>query len=258
MSNSAAQSTLIINADDFGLSERDNQAILASFEQSVITSATLMANMPFFVQACQLAKTHKIDKQLGLHFNLTYGKPLSRDISLIDCICNSDGEFDFNIPRHSLFLSKNITAAIYQELEQQWQACLANGITPTHIDSHQHVHNLMPVARVVAAFARKKAVPVRLARNIGKNISALKSVFKFFLNWQITRQAKTSVRYTCTPRDLLDGLKPVGVIEIICHPKRLADGRLGDDYLPDDIALHDVIAAAYPTAAKISYGELSQ
>ncbi len=92
MSNSAAQSTLIINADDFGLSERDNQAILASFEQSVITSATLMANMPFFAQACQLAKTQKIDKQLGLHFNLTYGKPLSRDISLIDCICNSDGE----------------------------------------------------------------------------------------------------------------------------------------------------------------------
>jgi hypothetical protein len=57
---------------------------------------------------------------------------------------------------------------------------------------------------------------------------------------------------------LLDGLKPVGVIEIICHPKRLADGRLGDDYLPDDIALQDVIAAAYPAAAKISYGELSQ
>lgn len=258
MSNFSRNSTLIINADDFGLSNEVNEIILAAFTQSVITSATLMANMPFFVQACQLAKTHKIDQQLGLHFNLTYGKPLSREILLIQNICNRNGEFDFNIPRHSLFLSKKITTAIYQELEQQWQACLANGITPTHIDSHQHVHNLMPIARVVAAFAKGKGVPVRLARNIGQNITPLKSVFKRLLNWQIKRQAKTTVRYTCTPRDLLDGLRPAGVIEIICHPMWLADGRLGDDYLPDNVAVHDVIAAAYPTAAKISYGELSQ
>ncbi len=46
-----------------------------------------------------------------------------------------------------------------------------------------------------------------------------------------------------------------GVIEIICHPKKLADGRLGDDYLPDDVALIDVVNAAYPNAKKVSYSD---
>lgn len=246
-------SILIINADDFGLTDRNNEAILEAFEQSVITSATLMANMPFFSKACQLAKTYRIDKHLGLHFNLTYGKPLSEEVRQIQNICNDQSEFDFNIPRHSLFLPKQTTKAIYQELKLQWQACLSNGIRPTHIDSHQHVHNLIPVAQVVATFAKKKGVPVRLARNIGQNITPLKSAFKQLLNWQITRQTNSPVRYTCTPRDLLDGLKPVGTIEIICHPKRLPNGSLGDDYLPDDVVLQDVIEATYPFAKKISY-----
>ncbi len=245
---------IIINADDFGLTDRDNAAILTSFEQSVITSATLMANMPVFAQACQLAKEQQVDKHLGLHFNLTYGKPLSADIRLISNICNVNGEFDFSIARHTIFLPKATRQAIYTELECQWQACIDNGIEPSHIDSHQHVHNLLPIAKIVAKFAQQKGVSVRLARNLGKNISTVKAIFKSVLNSLITRHTQTPVRYACTPQDLLDGLNPSdGVIEIISHPRKLADGRIGDDYLPDDVALQDVIDAAYPGAQKVSY-----
>lgn len=253
MRNHQKPNIIIINADDFGLSDETNETVLASFEQSLVTSATLMANMPAFQSACQQAQEHHFAQHLGLHFNLTYGKPLTHDIRLVKNICNSQGEFEFGLPRHTLYLPKTTKQAIYQELKQQWQACLDNGIQPSHIDSHQHVHNLLPIANIVASFAKQKGVPVRLARNTGKNIGMAKAAFKSIVNARITRLSKTAVRYACTPIDLINGFKPEGIVEIICHPKRLADGRIGDDYLPANTALKDVIEAAYPNAKHISY-----
>lgn len=39
---------LIINADDFGISNDVNRAILQSFQEGLISSATIMTNMPGF------------------------------------------------------------------------------------------------------------------------------------------------------------------------------------------------------------------
>ena len=40
------------------------------------------------------------------------------------------------------------------------------------------------------------------------------------------------------PMDLLDGVAPInGTTEIICHPIKLADGSLGDAYLPHGVSL---------------------
>jgi len=43
-----------VNADDFGMSPRINHAILQAFENGLISSATIMANMPAFEDACQI------------------------------------------------------------------------------------------------------------------------------------------------------------------------------------------------------------
>jgi predicted glycoside hydrolase/deacetylase ChbG (UPF0249 family) len=37
---------IIVNADDFGMSAEVNRAIVEAFENNVISSTTLMANMP--------------------------------------------------------------------------------------------------------------------------------------------------------------------------------------------------------------------
>src|SRR5690606_39821684 len=71
---------VIINADDFGLSSEENHTIISAFEQNLISSATLMANMPGFVEACELTRQHRLQGKIGLHFNLTYGRPLSQPI----------------------------------------------------------------------------------------------------------------------------------------------------------------------------------
>jgi predicted glycoside hydrolase/deacetylase ChbG (UPF0249 family) len=46
---------LIINADDFGISPQVNKVILNDFKNGLITSTTLLANMPGFEDAVNIA-----------------------------------------------------------------------------------------------------------------------------------------------------------------------------------------------------------
>src|ERR1700742_389850 len=97
-----ALSTLIINADDFGLSSVVNRAILASMEEGLVTSTSMMANMPGFDHAIGLARVHaKLAGRIGIHLNLTQGRPLSEPI--LDCpqFCDASGEFVYR--REPLF-----------------------------------------------------------------------------------------------------------------------------------------------------------
>ena len=73
-------SQVIVNADDFGLNEHTNAVILHAFHSGLISSATAMATMPAFKAACALAQQPALRGRVGLHFNLTYGKPLSEAI----------------------------------------------------------------------------------------------------------------------------------------------------------------------------------
>lgn len=253
--NKTVSLQLILNADDFGLTEEYNNIVLKSFETGVISSATLMANMPFFSQACELAHKHGLTDRLGLHFNLTYGRPLSDSIRDQRTFCNEAGDFELCLPRHVFNLPSRAGTAVRAELESQWQACLEQGVRPTHIDSHQHVHNILPIARIVADFAGEQRVPVRLARNLGGNISWPKKLFKWLINSAIRKSAKTT-DFACTPKDVMDGLLPQGAVEIVCHPLILENGEIGDDYLPATVSLEDVIKSAYPNAQRVSYSAL--
>jgi hypothetical protein len=48
-----------------------HQAILVSFDLGLTTSATIMANMPEFADACAAISTHKFQDRIGVHLNLT-------------------------------------------------------------------------------------------------------------------------------------------------------------------------------------------
>ncbi|PYY78552.1 hypothetical protein DNK59_29350 [Pseudomonas sp. TKO26] len=247
---------VIVNADDFGLDPDYNQLTLDAFKRGVISSATLMANMPAFEDACRLSHEHGLLGRIGLHFNLTYGAPLSQGMARQPLLCNAQGQFELGLSRSALRLPKAAADAVWQELQAQWQRCLDQGLRPSHIDSHQHVHNLWPVAPIVARFAARQGVPVRLARNVGGNIGPLKRLFKSALNRRIAWLAGGSVRWVCTPRDLLEGFCPAGVVEVVAHPTRLADGDFGDDYLPPGQSLKQLLKRALPQHQRIAYSEL--
>ncbi|OLF54336.1 hypothetical protein BTN82_14200 [Pseudomonas chlororaphis] len=249
---------VIVNADDFGLDPDYNQLVLRAFQREAISSATLMANMPAFADACRLAREHGLEGRIGLHFNLTYGEPLSAPIRSQQRLCNSSGEFDLRLPRSVLRLPASAVAAVRGELEAQWQRCVDQGLRPSHIDSHQHVHNLWPIAAIVARFAAQHGVPVRLARNVGSNIGLAKRLFKSALNRRIVGLSGASVQFVCTPRDLLEGLRPAGSLEVVAHPTQLADGDFGDDYLPEGHSLDRLLRESLSGHRRIPYSQLRQ
>ena len=82
---------LIVNADDFGLTNGVNRAIIEGHARGAITSATLMANMPAFDAAVRLAKDHP-SLGVGLHFNITQGPPVA-DASRVGSLIDDGGEF---------------------------------------------------------------------------------------------------------------------------------------------------------------------
>ena len=157
---------VVVNADDFGASHQTNCAILQAFEKSLISSTTVMANMPAFEEACHLARQQHLERSVGLHLNLTQGKPLTDRIATCRTLCDGDG--CFRPPRTVLWLSANEVLALEAEIVAQVLACERQGITPTHWDSHNHIHTQFGIATVVIRMAKRFGVrAIRLDRNCG-------------------------------------------------------------------------------------------
>ena len=146
---------IIINADDFGLSDGVNEAVAQAHTEGVLTSATIMVNMP------AANKAVKIVRQLprlgvGVHLNLTEGRPVSQSTG-INLLLNGDGQFAYSPAILSLFSlgGYKIRKAIQAELEAQIQWVIDNGIKPTHLDSHKHIHTFPAMFSIVCQLARR-------------------------------------------------------------------------------------------------------
>lgn len=61
---------LIINADDFGVSHSENQAVIELLEEGAITSATVMTPCAWFPEAAQYAAEHP-NQCIGVHLTMT-------------------------------------------------------------------------------------------------------------------------------------------------------------------------------------------
>ena len=145
---------VIVNADDFGMSRQINEAILQAFETGLISSATLIANMPAFEEACQLVRQGHLQRNIGLHLNFTEGKPLTADI--VDCPRFVTRWFA-GVPVQVLRLTGNEVLALEAEIVAQMALCERQGITPTHLDSHHHMHTEWGIAPVVIRAANVTA-----------------------------------------------------------------------------------------------------
>jgi predicted glycoside hydrolase/deacetylase ChbG (UPF0249 family) len=146
---------IIINADDFGLCDGVNKAVAQAHTKGVLTSATIMTNMPAAKEAAKMAK--KMPKLgVGVHLNLLEGRPVSKD-NCIECLVDGNGRFAFSplvlsllsIGRHK------IRNAIRKELTAQIQWVIDNGLAPTHLDSHKHIHSFPALFPIVCELARR-------------------------------------------------------------------------------------------------------
>lgn len=146
---------LIINADDFGLSPGVNQGIVEAYQAGGISSTTLMVNMPGLTDAVRLARLNP-ELGVGLHFNLTYGRPVS-ERRLVPSLVQKDGCF------HPISeTSSRERREIEIELLAQWERFIASGLYPTHLDAHHHLHQVFPeVYEAMAQLAVRENIPMR-------------------------------------------------------------------------------------------------
>ncbi len=146
---------IIINADDFGLCEGVNKAVAQAHTTGVLTSATIMANMPAANEAVKIAKQLPT-LGVGVHLNLFDGQPLSK-APCIECLVGADGRFAYSPAKLSLLsmVRHKIKNAIRTEFSAQVQWLIDNGLKPTHLDSHKHIHSFPAVFPIVCNLARR-------------------------------------------------------------------------------------------------------
>jgi predicted glycoside hydrolase/deacetylase ChbG (UPF0249 family) len=126
---------LIVNGDDFGFNREITNGIIECHTKGVLTSTTLMVNMPAAEYAA--AESRKYPKlSVGIHLSLTTGRPIS-DPRKIPALVNPDGTFKDLLEIVSR--AKHFRLPVKQielEFTNQVEKFLSLGITPTHCDSH--------------------------------------------------------------------------------------------------------------------------
>jgi chitin disaccharide deacetylase len=175
---------LIVNADDFGASAGINRGILEAHQRGILTSTSLMVNMPAALEAIELSRAFP-NLGLGLHVNFT-GESEGPVVDIAD----SD--------------------ACRVELARQFDRFVAlTGRLPTHLDSHHHVHrrkNLLPSFLDLAARYR---LPLR-------EHSRVKYFKRFYAQWD----DDTHLEWI-SPENLvrlLEGELAQEFTELGCHP----------------------------------------
>lgn len=193
--------SLIVNADDFGLSPGVNRGILRAHREGIVTSASLMVNMEYAAEAVALAKGHP-SLAVGLHLTLTAGRPLAPGVS---SLTDPEGRF----LRGPALAERARPEELEREVRAQVAAFQATGLPLSHIDSHHHLHMeaamLRPILQRVAA---ELGVPVRSY--------ACPFSSAFYGQDQVTPEALLAIL-----REL-----PPGLSELMTHPAEL------DEHLP--------------------------
>jgi len=218
----------IINADDYGLTESCSKAIAEAFEKGLITDTTACANGAYIEQAFALAKAKGFLENIGIHINLTEGRPLTDNIANDSFFCEN-GVFHGRIDRLKK-PTKEQLEFLKQEVTAQVQRLLDIGYVISHADSHHHVHTCVyfvdAIQEVLFRFGIKK---IRLHRNIGK-IPFYKRVVKNWYNKKLRKQGFTTCQYFGSAEDLILWIKKPrkGICEIMVHPDYDAEGVLID------------------------------
>lgn len=251
---------LIINADDLGMCRGANRGVLRAHQEGVVTSASLMVNLPALDDAVQQVVAVCPNLGVGLHLNLTCGRPIATE-SDVPLLVDRDGRFRpgfLQLWRRRAVsgsrgeLAQQIAAELRAQFDRAASALAAIGRTLDHVNGHQHIHTIPGVWDTVLELTEEFGIgTVRLSRErwrLGRGGPALASVLprgnllKQQLLAHVTRKnlngdAVHSLQRRVRPewnligildsgrldeRTLLARLQalPVGVTELLIHPSQ--------------------------------------
>jgi predicted glycoside hydrolase/deacetylase ChbG (UPF0249 family) len=185
---------LIVNADDFGLSEGVNQGIIEAHTGGIVTSTSLMVHRPAARHAAELARGHPA-LSVGLHFE-------------------EPSTVDLDDPAQA-------RQAFAEQLES-FRSLV--GRDPTHVDSHHHVH--AEAARMETF--RELVAPLGVALRHAGQVAYIGG---FYAQWEY---GVTELQYVRRPflvhvvaTEALEGFT-----ELACHPARVT-GDFESAYLAE-------------------------
>lgn len=213
---------LIINSDDFGYSKGINHAILDTHIDGVLTSTTLLANMPGFEHAVALAKANQT-LGIGVHLSMTLGEPI---LNNVDQLINEKGEFkqlkDLKDQPQFVCLEQ-----LYDEWDAQIKKVKTAGINITHLDSHHYAHSYGDNYQVIEALAEKYKVPLRNCFGVKSKLikpelapaDAFWNLFNY-PSMKVVDQTYSAIRsaiFEIISRDA-EKHKDSKIVEAVCHP----------------------------------------
>lgn len=145
---------VVVTADDLGLSEAVDRAILQAHREGVVRSTSLLVTFPRSGDAAALARAER-DLEIGVHLDLVEGRPVS-DPARVRSLVDREGRF---LGLRALFaglaLGRVRPGDVATEVRAQVARARALGTPALAWDSHRHVHLFPPVARVVGDLARE-------------------------------------------------------------------------------------------------------
>jgi predicted glycoside hydrolase/deacetylase ChbG (UPF0249 family) len=225
---------VIINADDFGYSQEVNEAICKSFEEGIISSTSLLVNMPGFADAVSRIHTHPLlQNGVGLHINLVEGTPTSDLIKKQKRFCSASEKFAYQRNKAVFHLGAEEKKALWVEVKAQVDRALSHGIPITHVDSHHGTHTEWGISRIILDVLKQyKIEKVRIARNMGARKDAFKEVYKSGFNAYLRLRRFKGVErfgdledFLFTSRQHCFGKEK---IEIMVHPVAAENGTIRD------------------------------
>jgi predicted glycoside hydrolase/deacetylase ChbG (UPF0249 family) len=179
---------LIVNADDFGYTRGINRGIIEAHVHGIVSSTSLMVDMPWITEAANLARHHP-RLGVGLHFVAT----------------NESGPI-FNL---------NDVDIVKAELNRQYKDfCAFMGRPPTHLDSHQHVHlRVEGLKAVFLPWADEHRLPLRNSGGVHFN----GEFYGHSFDEQWRAHPAPELISIENLEQILRAL-PEGITELACHP----------------------------------------
>ena len=149
---------LIINADDFGLTDGVCQAIVELGQNGGVSSTTAMLGVPE-----ALPRIHRYWEKLtipcGVHLHVTYGFPISKSMQQY-CASRWEGNFPRSRPEIDFPLD-----ILLEECRAQLDLFITEFGRPSHFDTHHGFHRDSRYREGLLKLAKEYSLPTRGGRD---------------------------------------------------------------------------------------------
>jgi hopanoid biosynthesis associated protein HpnK len=271
--------TLIITADDFGVSTEVNAAVERAHRHGVLTAASLMVAGAKVEQAVAIARALP-SLHVGLHIVLVEGRPVLPPDAIPDLV-GPDGLFrrDMVVSAVDMFFKLRVRRQLAAEVEAQFKAFAATGLPLDHVNTHKHFHLHPTIAgtilRVGRAFglnamrvpSEPRDVLMRAEPGVKVAPAYVTGPWSAAVRWRLNRAGVATADQVfglhwsgaMTPERLLGLVRclPPGVSEIYTHPATAGgfDGDCPGYAYADELAAltsPEVIAAVHASGARLA------